>query len=211
MQTIQARVNPRLLEKANRLFTGTLSGRIIEILQNARRAGATEVQITSKNGTVTVRDNGRGIADFATLLDLGGSDWDEKYEASEDPAGVGLFCLAPREVVARSCGKLAVIEGDGWRGEPVEIHDDAAAPPDCQLPARIRIAVDGDWWGQFGVLHIRCAGQYSGTQRRGLRGPEPSTATTRSGTPSRQLKPSGTISSSPEPGVSPRRHTATSI
>ena len=35
MQTIQAQVNKRLLSKADRLFTGTLAGRIIEILQNA--------------------------------------------------------------------------------------------------------------------------------------------------------------------------------
>jgi hypothetical protein len=38
--TIQATVNARLLSKATRLFTGSLEGRIIEILQNARRAGA---------------------------------------------------------------------------------------------------------------------------------------------------------------------------
>ncbi len=41
-ETIQAKVNPKLLSKANRLFTGTLDGRIIEILQNSRRAGATK-------------------------------------------------------------------------------------------------------------------------------------------------------------------------
>ena len=43
MQTIQAKVSKRLLSKADRLFTGTLDGRVIEVLQNARRAGATEV------------------------------------------------------------------------------------------------------------------------------------------------------------------------
>jgi hypothetical protein len=37
MKTIRAKVNPRLLSKADRLFTGTVDGRIIEILQNARR------------------------------------------------------------------------------------------------------------------------------------------------------------------------------
>ena len=42
-ETICAKVSERLLQKASRLFTGTLDGRIIEILQNARRAGATEV------------------------------------------------------------------------------------------------------------------------------------------------------------------------
>jgi hypothetical protein len=40
MRTIHAAVNPRLLTKANRFFTSTLDGRIIELLQNARRAGA---------------------------------------------------------------------------------------------------------------------------------------------------------------------------
>ena len=68
---IQATVNTRLLSKAQRLFTGTLHGRIIEILQNARRAGATEVKITNDNGQVTVTDNGKGIAegDRARIFD----------------------------------------------------------------------------------------------------------------------------------------------
>ena len=124
MQTIQAMVNPRLLSKANRLFTGTLEGRIIEILQNARRAGASKVEITNQDGLVTVRDNGQGIEDFAKLLDLGGSGWEEALESSEDPAGVGLFCLAPREVEIRSNGRMATICGDGWTGKPVTILDD---------------------------------------------------------------------------------------
>jgi len=123
-QTIQATVNPRLLQKANRLFTGTLEGRIIEILQNARRAGATEVHVTNENGFVTVRDNGQGIEDFQKLLDLGGSGWEEDIELSEDPAGVGLFCLAPREVVIRSQGKIVKIKDDGWTGAIVDIAAD---------------------------------------------------------------------------------------
>ncbi len=109
METIQARVSKQLLAKASRLFTGTLDGRIIEILQNARRAGASEVHITNEDGEVTVRDNGCGIDDFARLLDLGASGWEDELEASEDPAGVGLFCLAPRDTVIRSNGKMARI------------------------------------------------------------------------------------------------------
>lgn len=65
------------MTKADRLFTGTLDGRIIELLQNARRAGATKVTISNRDGCVTVKDNGPGIDDFAKLLDLGGSGWDE--------------------------------------------------------------------------------------------------------------------------------------
>jgi len=121
MQIIQAKVNARLLSKADRLFTGTIEGRIIEILQNARRAGATEVRIYNKDGFVTVQDNGCGIDDFQKLLDLGGSGWDEQMEAGEDPAGVGLFSLAPREVTIISGNGKTIIDKDGWTGKPVEV------------------------------------------------------------------------------------------
>jgi len=124
MKTIQATVNPRLLTKASRLFTGTLQGRIIEILQNARRAGATKVEITNEGGFVTIRDNGRGIDDFARLLDLGGSGWKNALEQSEDPAGVGIFCLATRHVTIRSNGKRVLLTGQDWTGAPVAVAKD---------------------------------------------------------------------------------------
>lgn len=124
MVTLQATINPALLSKANRLFTGTLSGRIIEILQNARRAGAHHVQITNDHGWVTVQDDGPGIGNFNKLLDLGGSGWEDDLEASEDPAGVGLFSLAPRELTIRSNGKVVTIAADGWTGRPIPIQDD---------------------------------------------------------------------------------------
>ncbi|MCX5677345.1 MAG: ATP-binding protein [Planctomycetota bacterium] len=126
MKTIRAKVNRRLLEKADRLFTGTLAGRVIEILQNARRAGATQVDITNEEGWVTVRDNGKGIEDFSKVLDMGGSDWGEDVERSEDPAGVGLFCLAPRMAAIRSRGKFVTINEAGWTGDQVEVREDPA-------------------------------------------------------------------------------------
>ena len=124
METIQACVNQRLLTKADRLFTGTLNGRIIELLQNARRAGATKVTITNKDGWVSVKDNGQGIGEFAKLLDLGGSGWDNACEVSEDPAGVGIFCLAPREVTIRSKGKKTTITNEGWTIAPTVVLRD---------------------------------------------------------------------------------------
>jgi len=124
MATIQATVNSRLLSKASRLFTGTLAGRIIEILQNARRAKAKHVAITNTEGTITVQDDGRGIEDFEKLLDLGGSGWEEKLEASEDPAGVGLFCLPrARSPSAPTAGKSRS-QARGWTGAPVEVRPD---------------------------------------------------------------------------------------
>ena len=126
-ETICAKVDARLLSKADRLFTGSVEGRIIEILQNARRAGATEVRISNKDGLITVQDNGSGIDNFQKLLDLGGSGWDEKLEAGEDPAGVGLFSLAPRKVTIISGSRQTIIDKDGWTGEPVEVTEIAEA------------------------------------------------------------------------------------
>jgi len=121
METIQAQVSEKLLSKASRLFTGTLEGRIIEILQNSRRAGATHVNITNKDGFITVYDNGSGIDDFSKLLSLGDSDWDDAMEKAEDPAGVGVFCLAPREVTICSGSRKVCISEKAWTGEPVPI------------------------------------------------------------------------------------------
>ena len=125
MKKIKAKVNTRLLAKADRLFTGTVEGRVIEILQKARRAGATKVDITNEAGIVTVRDNGRGVEDFAKLLDLGGSGWDEAFEQSEDPAGLGLFCLAGKGVTVRSKGKRVTIDKDGWLRKEVAVTADS--------------------------------------------------------------------------------------
>jgi len=162
-QTICAKVNPRLLTKADRLFTGTAEGRVIEILQNARRAGAKEVRISNKDGFVTVEDNGSGIEDFQKLLDLGGSGWDEKLEAGEDPAGVGLFSLAPREITITSGNRQIFIDRDAWTGKPVEVSENAEAvngtivkfkdekPWDIEIVekhavfAGIRVIVDGKY------------------------------------------------------------------
>jgi hypothetical protein len=120
-QTICAKVSPRLLTKADRLFTGSMEGRIIELLQNARRAGASEVRITNKNNLISIQDNGSGIQDFQKLLDLGSSGWNEQIESGEDPAGVGLFSLAPRQVVITSCKSKVVITKDGWTGIPITV------------------------------------------------------------------------------------------
>ncbi len=167
METICAKVNPGLLSKSDRLFTGTVEGRIIEILQNARRAGSTEVRISNKDGFITIEDNGCGIEDFAKLLDLGGSGWDEKLETGEDPAGVGLFSLAPKEVTITSGNRQVVIDKDGWTGRPVQVmtiqkevsgtsvkfHDEK--PWDMELVenhavfAGIRVIVDGKYCHQI--------------------------------------------------------------
>lgn len=140
---IQAKVSQRIIKKADHFFTGKVGGRIVELLQNARRAGAKHTTITqtvqahgpSKSGVfhpgdykgfVTVRDDGEGVQNWEALLYLGESDWHHVIEDVEEPAGIGLFSLSPRPVTIRSQGKMVHIEGDGWFGAPLEVRDDSS-------------------------------------------------------------------------------------
>ena len=104
MEVIQARVNERLLSKADRLFTGTLDGRIIEILQNARRAGATEVHIINSDGRVTVRDNGQGIS----AEDQGRLFIPFTRVGQADAKGQGLGLSIVRDIVEKLGGQVGL-------------------------------------------------------------------------------------------------------
>jgi hypothetical protein len=117
MITIQATVSPRLLTKASRLFTGTLHGRITEILQNARRAGARRVHITNHEGQVTVRDDGDGILDShlelkASWLRFAGPDEPLRCQLLEVAARVGKGW---KSVTIWPDGRVLVRVGDGKR------------------------------------------------------------------------------------------------
>jgi hypothetical protein len=101
--TIQAQVSQSTLSKVSRLFNSSLTDCLNELLQNARRAGATTVKITlSDERLLTLEDDGTGIAQPQTLLTLGASDWSEETQQQEDPAGMGFFSLANRDVTIRS-------------------------------------------------------------------------------------------------------------
>jgi len=167
METIKAQVSKKLLSKASRLFTGTIEGRIIEILQNSRRAGATEVNIINKDGFVTVCDNGSGIDDFSKLLSLGDSDWDDAMEKAEDPAGVGVFCLAPREVTICSGKRKVCITEKAWTGQPIPILENSDS-----LKGTILVFKDEPWefatvekYAVFTGLRVTVDGQKCARER----------------------------------------------
>lgn len=128
---VSACVSSRLLSKADRLFSGDVTGRITEVIQNARRAGATKITISCKEVEdtdqfrIVVEDNGEGLRDFSQLLRLGHSGWDDEIEASEDPAGAGFFSLAPREVLVCSQGRKMQMTKESWLGAPTPVvHSD---------------------------------------------------------------------------------------
>ena len=82
-------------------------------MQNARRAGATRIDITVDDKTVTVKDDGSGIDDPAVLLNFGRSNWTPEILKRETPAGMGLASLARRTSTIETRPPGAATE-DGW-------------------------------------------------------------------------------------------------
>ncbi len=127
MATIMANISPRILSKAGHMFSNSLSDIFVELFQNARRAGATQIDVhlrAIENGKteITVTDNGSGIEDFSSLLCLGDSKWDAATERAEDPAGMGFFSLLHSGATVKSNGQQAVITTQAFEGkEPVEV------------------------------------------------------------------------------------------
>lgn len=123
MSMIRAAISPTILSKADRLFRNDDTGIFIELLQNARRAGAkvVDVQIvpledSSSVSKVIFHDYGSGIDDFQKLLTLGDSDWDADVSRSEDPAGMGFFSLCHSEVEVWSGHQRVVLSKEVFLG-----------------------------------------------------------------------------------------------
>ncbi len=159
MGAVTAKVSQRLLTKADRLFDGNVRGRITELLQNARRAGATRVDIrltrlpdvsdgggqSSQRFEIELIDDGHGLTDFGQLLSLGFSGWGDDIEAAEDPAGAGFFSLAPRAVTVASRGREITITREGWLGMPIHVE-----PSDFQGTG-LRLRFEDTPWSSHAV------------------------------------------------------------
>lgn len=93
--TIRPSVSPEVINKVARLFNGSLDDLVNEMLQNARRAGATRIAVTldisDDSSNCTFDDNGSGISDPQDFISLGKSHWNAETIASEDPAGMGVY------------------------------------------------------------------------------------------------------------------------
>jgi len=130
---IRGTVDVGILQKADRLFRNDDKGTFIEILQNARRAGATRVDVTLEeistepiHCVVTVEDNGIGIESFQNLVTLGRSGWDQETQDTEDPAGMGFFSLCQSGVEVTSLSKTVTLTREVFLGNAdaeVKDHD----------------------------------------------------------------------------------------
>ena len=153
-RTIRARIHETAVKRVTRIYAATLADIFAETLQNSRRAGATCVRIAvaglpgqaaepaGPQFTVTVSDDGAGIADPAVLLSFGENGWDDALVQREDAAGFGFASLARRNCAVSSRPRSP--DGQivpGWRVElepahflgeaEAEVHADDEAPYPC--------------------------------------------------------------------------------
>ncbi len=156
-RTIRARIHETAVKRVTRIYAATLADIFAETLQNSRRADAARVRISVSAPTarpdetapevgetpltVTISDDGAGIADPAVLLSFGENGWDQDLVQREDAAGFGFASLARRNCTVSS--RLRSPDGEitpGWRvalepahflGEAeaeVHAHDEAPYP-----------------------------------------------------------------------------------
>lgn len=145
-RTMKARVGSRLLEKVTRLFDNSPETIFGELVQNARRAGATQLAVEieavdNANTLVIFTDDGCGIKDLADLLVLTDSGWDEPVLSDEDPAGMGLFCLSnlKEPVVVTSGAETVTLTPGAFQGEEVSIEPSQLL--DSTLGTRIKFVL----------------------------------------------------------------------
>lgn len=138
---IKAGINQKkFLSSIKHLFAGHHSV-LGELMQNARRAGATGVDFffDAETSTLTVQDDGRGITDFAPLVVLAQSDWAEETVVSENPFGMGLFAAFTVASSVTFCSrgkKLRVTLEDIVESRELRVEDD----PDAQ---QTRVTMEG--------------------------------------------------------------------
>ena len=131
-RTIRARIHESAVKRVTRIYAATLAEILAELLQNSRRADATRVRISvavpaaqpnetaAATGepplTVTISDDGSGIADPAVLLSFGENGWDDATVRREDAAGFGFASLARRNCTVSSRPRSPGGElSPGWR------------------------------------------------------------------------------------------------
>lgn len=89
---------------------------IQELMQNARRAGATRVVVTYDPGEacLTVTDDGIGIDDFQILVTFAGSNWTEEIARTERPFGFGFASAlyVADKVQVESRGRMLAFDTD---------------------------------------------------------------------------------------------------
>lgn len=125
MKEIQVRINEAGAIRNQRFAFTNRDTLVTELLQNARRAGATEIHVDydEEDAVLSVKDDGCGINDFQKLLTFHESGWDAATLA-EHPFGVGFTqCLysAKRCIVHSGNHGVDIDTESALAGHPVPV------------------------------------------------------------------------------------------
>ena len=92
MNTVSMQVNAANLVKGLKFSFTNKTTFIGELMQNARRANATQAlfEFAPETKTLKVVDDGCGIESIETLLTVAESGWDADVVAQEHPFGIGV-------------------------------------------------------------------------------------------------------------------------
>ncbi|HCF5435857.1 ATP-binding protein [Pseudomonas putida] len=90
MSTICLKTNQNQLI-ANLRHAFTPHSMLGELLQNARRAQASHIEVVADGNTLIVSDDGIGIADLQTLIHIADSGWDSALKERENAFGLGVL------------------------------------------------------------------------------------------------------------------------
>jgi len=95
-----------------------------ELLQNSRRAGASQIDLTlSGAGVLTISDNGTHPFDFDRFFMLGESGWDAEMVSAENPFGIGASAMlfaASEVTIDSSTGYCQFLSEDLLAFRPVQ-------------------------------------------------------------------------------------------
>lgn len=126
MKQVSMKVNQSKLVKSLKFSFTNKTTVLGELMQNARRAGATSVnfEFAPETKILRVTDDGCGIDSIETLLTVAESGWDADVVAQEHPFGIGflsaLFACRHITVVSKS-GRISVNTDDVLSFKPVNI------------------------------------------------------------------------------------------
>jgi len=118
---------------------------VTELMQNARRAGATEIHFRQEGNDLRVIDNGCGISDFSKLLTLCESGWSQDVQESDAPYGVGFLSaiMASSEFTVTSNGKtLHAVTDELLAGVPATITHSDESLAGTTITLKLRNTID---------------------------------------------------------------------
>ena len=149
--TIAPRLAAATIVQLGRLFDGAAANILSELLEHARKAGASHIAITTTGAPgdrlLSIVDDGSGIADPASIVTANDVGQPDRAGFQSNPASIGLLSLAGRDVLIRSWSKT---ERQGWMAHiPASAWESSQAIAVCADPiargTAITVRMPGDW------------------------------------------------------------------